>query len=148
MILRQILEPDGQPAMDVFCFAYAYNNEDESELVRQRVQAQALRLGEAGYLSRLLLPSDDGTHGFFLLLGCALQESTCELFESADWGEAAIEISAQIPDEMWNDALQAHVQISRDNGTDRFNEVNHPPGARPILDYESGERISDPNEAG
>jgi hypothetical protein len=148
MILRQILGPDGQPAMDVFCFAYAYNDEDQSELVRQRVQAHTLRVGESGYLSRLLLPSEDGAYGYFLLLGFALRESTSELFESADWGEGAIEISAQVPDEMWTEAIRAHLQISLDNGADRLNEVNYPEGARPILDYGSGERISGEEETG
>lgn len=147
MILRQILGPDGQPAMDVFCFAYAYNDEDQSELVRQHVQAYALRVGENGYLSRLLLPSEDGVFGYFLLLGLALQESTRDLFESADWGEGAVDISAQVSDEMWTQAINAHLQISLDEGADRLNEINYPKGVRPTLDYEAGGRISDEEEA-
>jgi hypothetical protein len=143
MILRQIAGPDGQPAMDVFCFAYAYNDEDQSELVRQRVQARALRVGENGYLSRLLLPSEDGAYGYFLLLGIALRESTSRLFESADWGEGAVDISAQVSDEMWAQAINAHLQISIDKGADRLNEINYPAGAGLTLDYETGKRISD-----
>jgi flavorubredoxin len=148
MVLRQIAGPDGQPAMDIFCFAYAYNDEDQSELVRQRVQAHALRVGESGYLSRLLLTSEDGAYGYILLLGVAFKQSTGELLESADWGEGAIEIAAQVSDEMWTQAINSHLQISLDHGADRFNEINYPEGARPILDYGSGEQINDPNDAG
>lgn len=125
MVLRQIAGPDGQPAMDIYCFAYAYNDEDESELARHRVQAHALRSGENGYLSRLLLTSEDGTHGYFILLGVAFKQSTSKLFETADWGEA-IETAAQISDDMWSQAINSHLQISLDRGADRLNEINHP----------------------
>lgn len=146
MLLRQIAGPDGQPAMDVFCFCYAYNDEDQSELVRQRVQAHALRDGEHGYLSRLLLPSEDGVYGYILLLGLAFQESTRDLFESAEWGEGAVDIAARVSDAMWTQAINAHLQISLDKGADHLNEINYPAGAGPVLDYETGERISDEGE--
>ena len=132
--------------MDIFCFAYAYKDEGLSELVRQRVQAHALRAGESGYLSRLLLTSEDGAHGYFLLLGIAFKQSTGELFESADWGEGAIEIAGQVSDEMWSQAINSHLQISLDQGADRFNEINYPEGGEPTLDYASGERIRDEEE--
>jgi hypothetical protein len=131
MVLRQIAGPDGQPAMDIFCFAYAYNDEDESELARHRVQLHALRTGESGYVSRLLLTSEDGANGYFLLLGVAFRASTGELFESADWGEGAIESSAQVSDEMWTQAINSHLQISLDQGADRLNEINYHVGDKP-----------------
>jgi hypothetical protein len=114
MVLRQIAGPDGQPAMDIFCFAYAYNDEDESELARSRVQAHVLQPGESGYVLRLLLTSDDGAYGYFLLLGVAFRGSTSELFESADWGAGAIEVSAEVSDEMWTQAI---IPISRSRST-------------------------------
>jgi hypothetical protein len=131
MVLRQIAGPDGQPAMDVFCFAYAYNDEEESELARSRVQAHVLRPGESGYVSRLLLTSEDGAYGYFLLLGVAFRGSTSELFESTDWGAGAIEVSAEVSDEMWTQAINSHLQISLNQGADRLNEISYPKGIEP-----------------
>lgn len=133
MVLRQIAGPDGQPAMDIFCFAYAYNDEDESELARSHVQAHALRPGESGYVSRLLLTSEDGAHGYFLILGVAFRDSTSELFESADWGARAIEVSTEVSDEMWTQAINSHLQISLNQGADRLNAINYPEGTEPTF---------------
>jgi hypothetical protein len=135
MIHRQIAGADGQPAMDIFCFAFAYNDEELSELVRRRVQAHALRTGESGYLSRLMLTSEDAAYGYILLLGVAFKQSTSDLFESADWDEGAVEIAAQVSDDMWTQAINSHLQISLDQGADRLNEINYPEGARPTQDY-------------
>jgi hypothetical protein len=144
MIIRYILGADGEPSISLYCFAYVYSGESESEIARERIQAHALRPGESsGYLSRLFVPNDEGTHAVYLLVALALNEGTRELFESADWGEGA-DVSDKLPEQIWNDALEAHVQRSLEGGADRLHKSHYPDGSGRVVEY--GEESSSSNE--
>lgn len=136
MIIRHILGADGEPAMSLYCFAYVYGGESQSEVVRERVQVHALRPGDSnGYLSRLFVPDNEGTDAVYLLVALALNEGTRDLFELADWGEG-VDVSDKLPEQIWNDALEAHVQMSVEGGGDRLHESHYPDGTGRVVAYD------------
>jgi hypothetical protein len=143
VVHRQILDGSGQPAFDVFCFAYSYADELGAAAAKDRVQAHALRPGESGYLSRVMI---QGEHGLeHVLLACALRESTRDLFLDADWGEAAADASPSIAENVWQDVIQAHVRMSLEGEAETLSEAHHPEGRRPYLPPDSEERVIPPD---
>lgn len=135
MIIRHILGPDGEPAMSLYCFAYVYSEESQSEVARERAQAHALRPGESsGYLSRLLVPNDEGTDAVYLLVALALNEWTRDLFGSADWGSGT-DVSDKLPEQIWNDALEAHLRTSVEGAPDHVHESHYPNGTGRVVAY-------------
>lgn len=135
MINRYVLGPDGEPAMTLHCFAYVYGEESESDVIRERAQARALRAGESsGYLSRLLVPSEEGTDSVYLLVAPALNERTRDLFTTADWGRG-IDVSQKLPEQIWNDALEAHLHTSVEQGPDDVHESHYPNGTGRVVAY-------------
>jgi hypothetical protein len=110
MITRQILDRDGRPAFDVFCFAYSYHDEDSAIQARDRVQAQVLHPGESGYISRVMI---QGEHALeHALIAVALGDHTRDLFLTADWGPGATDACDVIGDQVWNDAILSFIRMS------------------------------------
>lgn len=143
MVHRQILDGDGQPAFDVFCFAYSYAEEHAAAAAKDRVQAHALQPGESGYLSRVMI---QGEHGLeHVLLACALRESTRNLFLDADWGADAADISPSIAENVWHDVIQAHIRMSLEGGAETLSKTHHPEERRPFLSPDSEERVTPPD---
>lgn len=139
MIHRQILNAADEPAFDVFCVAYSYVDENAAAAARDRVHKHALHPGENGYLSRVMI---QGEHGLeHVLIACALKESTRDLFLSADWGADAVDISPSIPENVWNDAVHAHIRLALEGGAENVNRVHHPEGSRPFLPPDSEDRM-------
>jgi hypothetical protein len=95
---------------------------------------------ESGYISRVMIQGEVGLE--YVLLACALRESTRDLFLSADWGIDAADVSPSIPENVWNDVIQAHVRMSLEGEAETINEARHPEGSRPFLSPDSEERIT------
>jgi hypothetical protein len=143
VVHRQVLDGNGQPAFDVFCFACSYADEHAAAAGKDRVQAYVLRPGESGYLSRVMIQGERGLE--HVLLACALRESTRDLFLDADWGEDATDVSPSIDENVWHDVIQAHVRMSLEGEAETLNEAHHPEGKQPFLPRDSEERVTPPD---
>jgi hypothetical protein len=135
MIIRQILDRDGRPAFDVFCFAYSYPDEGGAIEARDRVQARVLRPGESGYISRVMIQGERVLE--HALIAVALGDHTRDLFLTADWGPGATDACKAIGDQVWTDAILSFVRMSTEGGPQRAEKVRRSQEARAIFPPDS-----------